>query len=169
MAVPPEAFRAALGYWWNLVTDAVREGFTTTETTALASQVARDLGGTVSFDESRAIAQLYGFAKRIQNSGDVLTSAGQSSVITPDMFATAPYARSDQEQRAYPVYHVKFEYTYIDQAGNTRTDTKTDVIPMALPGTVGELTAQVLDDAEVMAKKYGHQLLSATPFQILVI
>lgn len=72
-------------------------------------------------------------------------------------------------ERLHCGYHVKFEYVYRDQAGNIQTATKTDAFPLTLPGTVGDLTAEVLDDAEAMAAKYGHTLISATPLQILVV
>jgi len=38
-----------------------------------------------------------------------------------------------------------------------------------LPGTVGELTSAILDDAEAMANKYGHTLLSVQPTTILAV
>lgn len=169
MALLSESLRTALGYWWNLITDAVREGFTATDTTSLASQVAKDLGGSLSFKDAQDVAVLYGYAKRIDNAGNALQAADASKFIDSNLMAVAPYARDVAERNAYPLYHVKFEYVYLDSAGNQQTAIRTDAIPLALPGTVGELTAQVLSDAEAMTNKYGHTLLSATPLQILVV
>lgn len=169
MANLSESLRTALGYWWNLITDAVREGFSASDTISLANQVARDLGGSNTPQVNRDIATLYGYARRIDNAGNALQGASPDKAIDSSLMATAPYARDIQEQNAYPLYHVKFEYVYLDSAGNQQTSIRTDAIPLALPGTVGELTATVLDDAEAMANKYGHTLLSATPLQILVV
>lgn len=169
MSLLSDTERTALGYWWNLITDAVREGFSATDTIQLANQVARDLGGSVSFEENRAISVLYGYARRIDNAGTALQASDAGKYIDSNMMAIAPYARDDQERSTYPLYHVKFEYVYRDQAGNIQTATKTDAFPLTLPGTVGDLTAEVLDDAEAMAAKYGHTLISATPLQILVV
>lgn len=169
MARLSDTLRAALGYWWDLVVGAAQQGFTAQETTQLANDVAKDLGGSISFQENQAISQLYGYARRIENAGNAFTSADPSRFINSDMIANAPWARDEQEQATYPIYNVKFEYTYIDQAGNTQTTTKTSVFRDGLPDTVGDLTAAVLDDAEAMANKYGHTLLSATPFQIQAV
>lgn len=161
--------RAALGYWWDLISGAAQQGFTASETIGLANNVASELGGKLSFQENTAISQLYGYARRIINAGDTFQAASPQQGITADMISTPPYARDYSEQATYPLYHVKFEYTYIDASGVQQTTYRTSVFPDALPSTVGQLTSDVLDDAEAMANKYGHTLLSATPIQILAV
>ncbi len=161
--------RAALGYWWNLVTDAALGGFTTTETTSIAAAVAKETGAPFGFETAKSIAILYGYARRMDNASTAFTSAAADATITPDMIATPPYAREAAEQAAYPLYHVKFYYTYLDQAGNESTDVRTSAQPMGLPATTGELAEAIQSDAEAFAAKYGHQLVSAVPFQILAV
>jgi hypothetical protein len=169
MARLSDTVRAALGYWYNLISDAARAGFTVTDTVQLANQVATDLGSSLRPEDNRAISSLYGYVRREINAGNVFTSADPSQFIDSNMISVPPYARDEAEQVTYPTYHVKFEYVYLDAAGNRQVTTKTDVFPDVLPSTVGELTAQVLDDAEAMASKYGHTLLSATPLLILAV
>lgn len=169
MGILSDTARSALGYWWNLISDAALAGLTVTETVSMANDVAKGMGGSVSFSENAAISQLYGYARRGINAGDALQAASPGQGITSDMMAVAPWARSEQEQTTYPLYHVQFEYTYVDQAGNTQVSYRTSVFPDSLPSTVGDLTAQVLDDAEGMAAKYGHILISAIPSKILVV
>src|SRR5215469_10692429 len=118
MARLTDTVRAALGYWWNLVSDAARAGFTVTDTVQLANQVAQDFGTSLSFSENTAISQLYGYVRREVNAGNVFTAASQGQQIDQNMISTPPYARDLQEQNTYPIYHVKFEYTYLDSAGN---------------------------------------------------
>lgn len=161
--------RSALGYWWNLIDAAAREGLTTTETIAMANDVAHSLGQTISFQENTAISQLYGYARRIVNAGNTFQSADPSQFIDSNMIATPPYARDQAEQNAYPLYHVKFQYTYLDQAGVQQTTYKTSVFADVLPETAGDLTAAVLDDADAMANKYGHTLLAVSPTEILAV
>lgn len=161
--------RAAFGYWWDLIQNAARMGITVAETVKAANSIAADFGEKLSFAENQAIASLYGFARRIENAGNSLQAADPSLGITADMISVPPYARDVQEQAAYPTYHVKFEYVYLDAAGNQQTAIKTSVFPDQLPATVGQLTSDVLDDAEGMASKYGHQLISVTPLQILAV
>lgn len=169
MARLTDTLRSALGYWWDLVVGAAQQGFTANETTQLANDIAKDLGGSVSFQENQAIAQLYGYARRLENAGTAFTTADPNQFINSDMVASAPWARDEQEQSTYPIYNVKFTYEYLDQSGNVQTTTKTSVFRDGLPDTVGDLTSSVLDDAEAMANKYGHTLLSATPFQIQAV
>lgn len=169
MPILTDIQRQALGYWWNLIDAAARQGFTTTEVTAMANEVAQTLGQRLSFQENTAISQLYGYARRIVNSGNAFQAASPSQFIDSNMTAVPPYARDEQERNAYPLYHVKFEYTYLDQSGVRQTTYKTSVFPDVLPETVGDLNAAVLDDAEAMANKYGHTLLSVLPIEILAV
>ena len=161
--------RAALGYWWNLVSGAAQQGFTVTETVSIANEIAGEMGSKLSFQDNTSISKLYGYARRIINAGSEFQAADAADFISPNMVSIPPYARDIEEQNTYPVYHVKFTYEYIDQAGNRQTTTKTSVFTDQLPTTVGLLTSDVLDDAEAMAQKYGHTLLSVTPIQILAV
>lgn len=169
MALLSPNLRAALGYWWNLISDAASQGFTVTETVSIANDIAKGNGTSLSFQDNTSISQLYGYARRMVNAGNAFQSADPSQGISSDMVSIPPYARDVQEQSTYPMYHVKFTYNYIDQAGNQQSTTKTSVFPDQLPSTVGDLTSDVLDDAEAMAAKYGHTLLSVVPIQILAV
>ena len=164
-----DTVRAALGYWWNLISDAARIGFTITDTVQLANQVATDLGGRMSMEENRAISTLYAYARREINAGNAMQAATPAMGITAEMISVPPYARDVREQAVYPMYHVKFQYTYLDASGERKTGIRTSVFPDRLPASIGDLTAAILDDAEGMAAKYGHTLLSATPLNILAV
>jgi hypothetical protein len=161
--------RSALAYWWNLVSDAARSGFTATETSQIAASIAAETGRKVSFKEYTAIAQLYGYARREINASEAFGNASPGSTITPSMVSVPPYARDDREQNGYPLYHVKFYYTYLDAQGKEQTDIKTSVQAMNLPQTVGEIHQFVSEDAEALGAKYGHQVVSSTPFAVLAV
>lgn len=169
MARLTDTVRAALGYWWNLVTDAARAGLSTTDVSAAASQISGDLGVKLGFQDYSALATLYGYASRIEASAQAFQGADPFATIDASMIGTPPYARDIAEQQAYPIYHVTFEYTFIDQAGNQRTEFRTSVQRMTLDPTKDVLTASIQDDAEIMARDYGHQLISAVPYQILAV
>lgn len=164
-----DTVRAALGYWYNLVSDAARANFTVTETTSIAHDIAASAGRTLPFSDYQAISTLYSYVRQEVNAGNVFQAAHMGQAIDASMISTPPYARDLQEQNTYPLYHVKFEYTYLDSAGNEQTSIRTSVFPDGLPETVGELTADVLTDAEGMAAKYGHTLLSVIPTNILAV
>jgi hypothetical protein len=157
------------GYWWQLISDFANEGLSVTDTVQAANQIARDAGTSLSFTDNNAISRLFGMARGITNAGNTFQAADAEQGISSEMVAIAPWARDEAEMSTFPVYHVKFEYTYLDSAGVQQTGYRTSVIDNGLPSTVGELTANVLDDAEAMAAKYGHTLLSAIPLQILAV
>lgn len=169
MARLNDAQRTALGYWYALITDAVHAGFSASETQQLAAQVREDLGLTGSLEENRAIAVLYGYAKREDNAALAFQNADVNAVITPDLVATPAYARDEAEQNSYPLYHVRFYYTYIDSSGEEHTTIKTSAQSITLGPTKADVISDVLADAGGFAAKYGHQLVSAIPFQILAV
>lgn len=161
--------KSVFGYWWNLITDAAHGGFTATETISAANDVARNLGGSLTLEDNAAIATLYGYAKRMDNAAAQFQAAGTDAFITPDMIATPPYARSEQEQATFPQYHVQFYYEYIDRSGRQQVGIRTSIIPMAIGPTIGDVSDDIQTDAEAFAAKYEHQLVSAIPFQILAV
>ena len=85
------------------------------------------------------------------------------------MIGTPPWARDQQVMNTAPIWHATFEMTFTDQEGNTRTEFRTSVFEMTLPETVGELTADILDDAEAMATKYDFTLLSVSPHSLQAV
>jgi hypothetical protein len=164
-----DPLRSALGNWWDLIYGYATQGLSSSAAVKQANIFLKAEGTSLSFQDNQSIATLYGYARRIVNAGNSLTSALPSKSIDSSMIADAPWARAESEQATYPIYNVKFTYVYKDQAGNIISTTKTSVFNDGLPGTVGDLIADVLDDAEAMAAKYGHELLSATPFEIQAV
>lgn len=169
MARLNDAQRTALGYWYALITDAVHAGFTATDTTQLASQVAQDTGIRLTFEDFKAISVLYGYAKREDNAANAFQNANPDAIITPDLIGVPAYARDVQEQNSYPVYHVRFYYTYIDSAGEEHTTIKTSAQPLTLGPTKQDVINDIQTDAQAFAAKYNHTLVSAIPFQILAV
>lgn len=160
---------AALASWWELAQAAANGGFTATDTIGAASGIAQAAGRALTFEESSAIASLYGYARRIFNASDALQSASAGDVVTPDIMAVPPWARDQQIMNTVPIWHSTFAFTFIDQAGNQATDFKTSVFDMTFPGTVGELQNDVQADAEAMAEKYGVQLVDVKLISLLAV
>lgn len=169
MARLNDTLRAALGYWWDLISGAAQQGLPVTDTVQMANDIAQQQGRSLSFAENGAISSLYGYARRIENAGNSFQTTDPSLGITADMIAVPPWARDEQEMNTFPVYHVRFEYQYLDSAGNQQTGYRTSVFDNGLADTIGDLTADVLDDAEAMAAKYGHTLLGVRPLTILAV
>lgn len=169
MALLDDSTRAALANWWTLLAAEAALGTTVTDVQVIASATAQNAGRSLSFDESRAIAVLYGYARRIENAGAALQASSLDAPITPDLMAIPPWARDQQVQNTVPIWHTTFEFTYIGQAGEIVTDFRTSVNDMTFPATVGELQDQVQADAEAMAEKYGVTLVSARLTTLLAV
>jgi hypothetical protein len=161
--------RAALASWWDLAQTAANNGYTTTDTITAASDLARQAGAALAFDESSAIATLYGYAKRMSNAAGELQAANPGAIIDPSMMGIPPWARDEQVMNTSPLWHASFQFTFIDQAGVQQTEFRTSVFTMTLPQTVGELAAAIDEDAQAMADKYNVQLVDATPIQLLAV
>jgi hypothetical protein len=164
-----ESVRAAMGDWWTLVLSAVSGGFTTTDTVAAAADVARQYGQSIGFDTNAAIATLYGYARRMENAAAALGGLAPGDVLGPDQIAVPPWARDEQVMDTAPIWHVTFTYNALDSAGNPVTEFRTSIFEMTLPDTAGDLFSALQSDAEAMAAKYGHTLVSISPHSILAV
>lgn len=161
--------REVLGSSWNDIIWAVSHGYTTTDTVSAFANVARDLGGGLSFAESGAIATLYGYANRMQHAADAFQAASLEDQIMPEHIGVPPWARDEQVMNTAPIWHATFLYEAVDADGNVISEYRTTVFEMTLPDTVGELADDIQSDAEAMAAKYGHTLTNVTPIELLAV
>jgi len=164
-----EAQTKALGNFWADLAYVASHGGTVTDAVGVASFHAGLFGETLSFADAQAVAVLAGYAARLENAAAEFRGAGLSDSIEASMIGTPPWARDQQVMNTAPIWHATFEMTFTDQEGNTRTEFRTSVFEMTLPETVGELTADILDDAEAMATKYDFTLLSVSPHSLQAV
>lgn len=159
----------ALGNFWSDIAYVASHGGTVTDAVSVAAYHAGLFGETLSFEDSQAVAVLAGYAARMENAAGVFRGADSADQITADMIGTPPWARELAVMDTAPIWHATFEMTFVDQEGNTQSEFRTSVFEMTLPDTVGELTADILDDAEAMAEKYGFTLLSVRLHSLLAV
>lgn len=169
MARLNDAQTSALADWWNLLRAEASLGTTVTDVQVVAAATAANAGRSLTFEESTAIAVLYGYARRLDNAATAFQGADLADTITPDLIGIPPWARDQQVMNTAPIWHSTFEFTYIDQAGNQQTDFRTSVFTMTLPSTVGELTDALQSDAEAMAQKYEVTLVGINPIELLAV
>jgi len=141
-------------------------GYTATDTVAAAADLANQQGRSLAFNEGSALATLFGYARRMSNAADVVQGLSREDYITPDAISTPPWARDQSEIDTLPIWHVHFDLTTSDEAGNITTERKVSVFRMTLPDTIGELQDAVASDAEAMAKKYGQQFVASDIMEI---
>ena len=160
---------AVLADWWNLIYDAAFGGYTTTDLNRAVKDLATEHGVSVSFNDYRDIATLYGYARRMANAAGELQAALPDSPITADFTAIPPWASDFDVRNTAPVYHVVFEFSYIDPSGELQHDYRTSVFEMDFPDTVGDLIDAVNEDAQAMADKYKVRLFAANILQIQTV
>lgn len=155
--------------FWNLLAHEAEQGTTVTDVQIIARATAEAAGRSLTFEENRDIATLYGYARRIDNAASAFQAAGPDAAITPDLIAIPPWARDQQVMNTTPLYHITFEFTYLDQAGNQQTDFRTSAQPMTLPDTVSGVNDIVQTDAEAMAAKYEVELIGVNVIGIQAV
>jgi hypothetical protein len=156
----------ALGNFWSDIAYVASHGGLVTDAVSVASYHAGLFGETLSFEDSQAVAVLAGYAARMENAAREFRGADLADPITADMIGTPPWARDEALMATTPIWHATFEMTFEDENGDIQTEFRTSVFEMTLPETVGELTADILDDAEAMAAKYEVTLLSVRPYSL---
>jgi hypothetical protein len=169
MARLTDVQRSVLADWWTLAQSAAGGGYTATDTISVAAGIARQYGVSFSFQESSALATLYGYASRMETAAGVFRGADMTDLIEGSMVGVPPWARDQQVMNTAPVWHAVFEFTYIDQNGDMQTDFRTSVFEMTLPDMVGELADDITADAQAMADKYGFQFVDAVPHSLLAV
>lgn len=169
MARLSETQTAALASWWTLAIDAAFGGFTATDTIQAAAELARQRGGSLTFNESSAIATLYGYARRMSNAAGAVQAAAAAAEIGPEHTAVPPWARDEVTMATAPIWHVTYTFETMDTTGRITTEFRTSVFEMVLPGTIGELADAIDEDAQALADKYGVTLVGARLHQILAV
>lgn len=165
------AVASALADWWPLALDAGFKGFQAGDLQAAARDIAAENDITLPFTTYTSLATLYGYARRMSNASDAVHAADDADYIVTDHIAIPPWARDQQPMNTSPIWHVSYQMTYLDENGIQQTDFKTSVFehPQPFPQTIGELREAIEGDAQVLADKYGVQLLNVDLHQILAV
>lgn len=164
-----DTVRSALADWWQLAVSEAFAGTTATDTIVLANAMAKLAGRTLSFAESSAISSLYGYGRRMFNASAAVIAAADRDYISPEHVATPPWAREEHEQNTYPIWHVTYQFTYIDATGVQHTEHKTSIFEVNFPQTIGELRDAIDADAQALASKYRVSLVGTELHQILAV
>lgn len=149
MLMPPTA-AAAYQTWWPLVTSAAAarnpDGsyqYTPADLSSAASAVSKTVGGQYASFNPIGLSQLFGVARGIERSSDVLTAAGDGELISGNMISEPPWSRPAAEQAAAPIWQVRAEVTYRAPDGTEVTTWGTGVFNNVLPTDVGSLRSEL--------------------------
>jgi len=160
---------AALADWWPLALDAGFKGYQAGDLQSAARDIAAASGETLPFQTYTALATLYGYARRMYNASQAVSNADDTTYIASEHIATPPWARDIPAQNANPIWHVTYQFTYMDQDGFSQTEFKTSIFEQNFPQTIGELKDAISEDAQALADKYGVKLQAVDLHQILAV
>jgi hypothetical protein len=165
------AVASALADWWPLALSAGFGGFQAGDLQSAARDIAADNDITLPFSAYTSLATLYGYARRMSNASGAVHAADDADYIASEHIAIPPWARDEQAQNASPIWHVQYQFTYLDENGVQQSEYKTSVFeyPSPFPDTIGGLREAINGDAQVLADKYGVQLLNVELHQILAV
>jgi hypothetical protein len=162
---------AALADWWTLALDAGFKGYSSTDLQAAARDIAETNNVTLPFRTYTALSTLFGYARRMSNASDAVHAADEEDRIDAQHIAVPPWAREEQAQNTNPIWHVQYQFTYLDENGFAQTEYKTSVFDdhTQFPATIGGLKDAVTEDAQALADKYGVKLFAVDLHQILAV
>lgn len=125
------------------------------------------------------VSVIRGYANRIVAGANNLAAADDSSVITGDMMAVAPYTSNDLAGiAANPTYQVRYQVTWQTPDGQTNQRWNTSVFTASnFPGTVGDLRDTInFNASELLAQaaqqaggQSGGTLVSTSNLEITLV
>lgn len=106
------------------------------------------------------VSVIRGYANRIVAGANTLAAADDSSVITSDMMAVAPYTSNDLNGIATnPTYQVRYQVTWQTPDGATNQRWNTSVFTASnFPGTVGDLRDTINFNASELLAQAAQQV-----------
>jgi hypothetical protein len=161
----------ALADWWTLALDAGFKGYRSTDLQSAARDIAEQNGVTLPFQTYSALSTLFGYARRMYNAHAAVTAADDGDRIEAAHVAIPPWARDEQAMNTNPIWHVSYQFTYLDENGFAQTEFKTSVFDdfSQFPRTIGTLKDAITEDAQALADKYGVKLFAVDLHQILAV
>lgn len=149
MALPPLA-DAMYKTWWSFVSYAASAtnedgsyAFTVTDASSAASDINRNIYGGQGGYNPIGLSQLFSIARKMSKTEAAIMNADDSSPITPNMVAAAPWGRPDVQQATRPEWWARGQMTYTTPAGTVETGTFMIAISQTLPYSVGALKTYV--------------------------
>lgn len=169
MTTPSGLPRAALQYY-----PAARGAVAQRASTADFYQALRDAGtqfgdnaGALSFTD---VNTLRSAAVQERNAAERFARAPEHYPVDASMISRAPYGRELAAQAALPIYQVGINLTTADRdTGEQITRYTTVQFTGQLPGSKGDLLAQIAQDAQAYADNYeeayaGHTVVEVRAF-----
>lgn len=129
--------------------------FISSDVVAAASDIARQEGNPISFEDAQTMTRMYGAARSMERASAAITFAADDAALQSHMISTPPWSSSLQTQVTVPLWEARAQITYTDPQGLEITAWRTVIIPQVLPDTVGGLR-------DLMASRFQDMLKTQT-------
>lgn len=143
--------RAGIGTLWRGVVSAVQSGTSVFDFTQRVTDALVNNGLVPTVLDTSIVDQLAGFARGIDAGTANLTNAPDEAGIDSSMISLAPWSMDLNQYNTAPGWRAQVEVQYVDEAGNTESAWRWVTGITSLPGTVGDLRAQLRTAADAMA------------------
>lgn len=167
MADLSPAQSAALMYWPQ-IEYAAATGMNTADLWSTIRDAAEDAGFDSPGVTVQGVSFLRGEATRIQRNAAQFATLADSRVMRGGLISQSPWSRSLAEQRAMPMFQVRFVHTFME-GEDQKAEWRTVVFEGKLPRTAGEVRALVEADAVQMSRKYKVGHVSSDMLQVLAV
>lgn len=159
--------RKALAYW-GPISSAVSQGADTRQVWSAIRSAADDLGLASPGVSARDVSTIRGYATAIARTARDIARLSDDLGIGNLRIPQAPWGRSLAEQDALKMHQVTFQHTTVTSEGE-QTVWRSSVFTGSLPGTIGELRAQIEADANEIAIDYDEEHVGVGAIQIMAI
>lgn len=163
----PQSAKDALPYW-GVIEMAAREHATTADLWSWMRDLADELGLHQRLPTVQGVSILRGMAGEIVERGRQFGELPDSRRVTGRYVTTPPWARAGAAQRALPMFHVRYQHTFVHN-GEELTQWRTSVFTGRVQHTAGQLRELVALDAANLAQEYGTDHVGVDDLQVMVI
>lgn len=143
--------RAGIGTLWRGVVSAVQSGTSVFDFSRRVADAAVNAGLVPAILDTSIVDQLAGFARGIDAATANLSGADDNAAIDSSMISLAPWSMDLNQYNTTPGWRAQVEVQYVDEAGSPASGWRWVTGITSLPGTVGDLRAQLRTAADAMA------------------
>lgn len=153
-------------FYWGDIESGTLSGESTADIWARIRARAETMGLDRPGITAQDVSKIRAAAGQVRAAGTRLGSAPDEESLISRYVGLAPWSRPLEERNTHGMWQVRFEHTVSGDNGD-ETNWRTVMFKGQLPNTIGELRAQIEQDAQALADKYGVDHLGVGTMSIL--
>jgi len=153
-------------FYWGSVERGAHEGWTTAQLWESIRAAREAYGGDAPRVGAIEVGQLRAYAGGIVRAANAYERLPDSSGLSSEHFAEAPWSRPLSQRNTLPMYQVRFEHVTTGPGGES-IDFRSVFFRGSFPATKQDLEARLEGDAALMAADYDQEHVQVQNISIL--